>query len=233
MKKIYLLVLATLLGTGALFSQNYENTIETSVSLNKEVTPDEIFLSITINEKDNKGKASVDTQEKQMIKTLASLGIDTKEALTVNNMGSSLKENTLRKDNIFISKNYTLKVSTAKMASDALQALKGIDISKCGIQKISISDSLEREVKNQLLAEAAKKAKENAGILAQAVGAKVGKPVYMQNYYTFNSASNGRLMTVAYSASKSADSAAVEESVELEVTKKNLNITVNCKFILE
>ena len=74
MKKIYLLVLATLLGTGALFSQNYENTIETSVSLNKEVTPDEIFLSITINEKDNKGKASVDTQENQMIKPLLRWG---------------------------------------------------------------------------------------------------------------------------------------------------------------
>ncbi len=233
MKKIYLFVLISLISVGPVLAQNQNNTIETSVSLNKEVTPDEIFISITINEKDNKGKVSVDEQEKKMIKTLGSLGIETKGALTVNNMGSTLKENTLKKDNIFISKNYTLKVSTAKMASDAIQALKGIDISKCAIQKVSISDSLERAIKNQLLVEAAQKAKENAIILAEAVGGKAGKAVYIQNYYSFNSASNARLMTVAYSTARVADSAATEETVELEVTKKSLNITVNCKFVLE
>ena len=233
MKKAFLIAMAVIMGLGTAYAQQ-NNTIETSVNVRKEVTPDEIFISITINEKDNKGKISVEDQQKQMIKVLTSLGIDTKEALTVDNMGSTLKENALRKDNIFISKRYTLKVSTAKDASNAIQALKGIDIAQTFVSKVAISDSLEREVKNQLLVEAAQKAQENAAILASAVGCKAGKAVYIQNYYSFDSSAGSRMLTVAYKAVN--DNAAYineEASQELEVTKKSLNITVNCKFLLE
>jgi uncharacterized protein YggE len=233
MKKTFLIALAIIMGLGAAYAQQ-NNTIETSVNVRKEVIPDEIFISITINEKDNKGKVSVEEQQKQMIRALASLGIDTKEALTVDNMGSTLKQNTLRKDNIFISKRYTLKVSSAKDASNAIQALKEIDIAQTYVSRVAISDSLEREVKNQLLAEAAQKAQENARILAEAVGCKAGKAVYIQNYYSFDTAAGSRMLTVAYKAANDSSSNMQEESAqELEVTKKSLNITVNCKFLLE
>ena len=233
MKKTFLIALAIIMGLGAAYAQQ-NNTIETSVNVRKEVIPDEIFISITINEKDNKGKVSVEEQQKQMISALASLGIDTKEALTVDNMGSTLKQNTLRKDNIFISKRYTLKVSAAKDASNAIQALKEIDIAQTYVSRVAISDSLEREVKNQLLVEAAQKAQENARILAEAVGCKAGKAVYIQNYYSFDTAAGSRMLTVAYKAANDSSSNMQEESAqELEVTKKSLNITVNCKFLLE
>lgn len=233
MKRTFLIALAIIMGFGAAYAQQ-SNTIETSVNVKKEVIPDEIFISITINEKDNKGNVSVEEQQKQMIKALASLGIDTKEALTVDNMGSTLKENTLRKDNIFISKRYTLKVSKAKDASSAIQALKEIDIAQAFVSRVAISDSLEREVKNQLLVEAAQKAQENASILASAVGRKAGKAIYIQNYYSFDSSAGARMMTVAYTTAKSSADNAVAESVqELEIAKKSLNITVNCKFELE
>ena len=233
MKKTFLIALAIIMGLGAAYAQQ-NTTIETSVNVRKEVIPDEIFISITINEKDNKGKVSVEEQQKQMISALASLGIDTKEALTVDNMGSTLKQNTLRKDNIFISKRYTLKVSAAKDASNAIQALKGIDIAQTYVSRVAISDSLEREVKNQLLVEAAQKAQENARILAEAVGCKAGKAVYIQNYYSFDTAAGSRMLTVAYKAANDSSSNMQEESAqELEVTKKSLNITVNCKFLLE
>ena len=233
MKKTFLIALAIIMGLGAAYAQQ-NNTIETSVNVRKEVIPDEIFISITINEKDNKGKVSVEEQQKQMIRALASLGIDTKEALTVDNMGSTLKQNTLRKDNIFISKRYTLKVSAAKDASNAIQALKEIDIAQTYVSRVAISDSLEREVKNQLLVEAAQKAQENARILAEAVGCKAGKAVYMQNYYSFDTAAGSRMLTVAYKAANDSSPNMQEESAqELEVTKKSLSITVTCKFQLE
>lgn len=233
MKKVFLIAIAVIMGLGTIYAQQ-NNTIETSVNVKKEVIPDEIFISITINEKDNKGKISVEEQQKQMTKALSSLGIDTKAALTVDNMGSTLKQNTLRKDNIFISKRYTLKVSTAKDASAAIQALKEIDMAQTYVSRVAISDSLEREVKNQLLVEAAQKAQENAKILASAVGCKAGKAVYIQNYYSFDSSAGSRMLTVAYKAVKDNASEITEESAqELEVTKKSLNITVNCKFLLE
>ena len=233
MKKALFLALAIVIGISSAHAQQ-NNTIETSVNVKKEVIPDEIFISITINEKDNKGKISVEEQQKKMIKVLTSLGVDTKEALTVDNMGSTLKENTLRKDNIFISKKYTLKVSTAKEASNAMQALKDIDIAHVFVSRVAISDSLEREVKNQLLVEAAQKAQENATILASAVGCKAGKAVYIQNYYSFDSSAGSRILTVAYKTANDNTAYINEDATqELEVTKKSLNITVNCKFLLE
>ena len=127
-----------------------------------------------------------------------------------------------------------MKVSTAKDASAAIQALKEIDMAQTYVSRVAISDSLEREVKNQLLVEAAQKAQENAKILASAVGCKAGKAVYIQNYYSFDSSAGSRMLTVAYKAVKDNASEITEESAqELEVTKKSLNITVNCKFLLE
>lgn len=212
--------------------QNTQDYVEVSVRVNKEVLPDEIFLNITINEKDNKGKISVQQQENQMIKALDGLGIDVKEALTINDMGSQLKTYALKKDNIFVSKNYTLKVTTATMAAEAIETLNKLDIARVSVGKVSISDTLEREVKNQLLTEAAQKAQENARILAEAVGSTIGKAIYMQNYYSFDSAANGRIMMKSYAAMDSSASVQEEETVELQVSKQSLSINVTCKFKL-
>ena len=52
MKKIILIALAVIIGISSANAQQ-NNTIETSVNVKKEATPDEIFISVTINEKDN------------------------------------------------------------------------------------------------------------------------------------------------------------------------------------
>ena len=213
-------------------SQNTQDYVEVSVRVSKDVLPDEIFLNITINEKDNKGKISVQQQENQMIKALDGLGIDVKEALTINDMGSQLKSYALKKDNIFVSRNYTLKVTTATMAAEAIEALNKLDIASVSVGKVSISDTLEREVKNQLLTEAAQKARENAKILSEAVGSTIGKAIYIQNYYSFDSAANGRIMMKSYAAMDSSTSVQEEETVELQVSKQSLSINVSCKFKL-
>ena len=236
MKKLFLIAAIALLNISVISAQNTtqtpENFIEVAVRVNKEVTPDEIFINITINEKDNKGKVSVEQQEKAMVQSLEALGIDVKEALTVNDMGSSLKTYTLKKDDIFVSKSYTLKVSSASLASQAIEALNRLDIARVSMGRVSISDNLEREVKNALLTEAAQKAQENARILAEAVGSKAGKAIYMQNYYSFDSAANGRVMMKSYATMDASAVMLEEESVELEVSKQNVSINVTCKFQL-
>lgn len=235
MKRLILSAAIAILSISSIFAQNttpqQEKFIEVSVRVNKEVIPDEIFINITINEKDNKGKISVEQQEKSMVRAIEGLGIDIKENLTVEDMASSLQKYALRKDNILVSKNYTLKVSSAQQAAEAIGALNSLDIARVSMGRVSISDELERDVKNQLLTEAARKAMENAGILAQAVGSKAGKAIYMQNYYSFDSAANGRVMMKAYGTMDAATTVE-EESVELEVSKQNLSINVTCKFQL-
>ena len=212
--------------------QNGQEYVEVSVRVNKDVVPDELFIDITINEKDNKGKISVEQQQEQMIKALEKLGIDTRENLTVKDMGSSLKTYALKRDNIFESRDYTLKVPTAALASQAIETLNRLQIARVAIGKVSISDSLERETKNALLTEAAQKAKENAEILAKAVGSTIGKAIYIQNYYSFDSAANGRIMMKSFSAADAAAPTVQEESVALQISKQSLSINVTCKFRL-
>ena len=99
MKKVFLITLALLVAAGNLIAQDTgsRDYIEVTVEIEKEFTPDEIFIAITINEKDSRGKASVLEQEKQMMKALSNLGIDVKKKLTVDNLGSSQKNNALKR----------------------------------------------------------------------------------------------------------------------------------------
>ena len=232
MKRFFLIAILISCST-MIFAQNNQQAqdmVEVSARVDRDVLPDEIYLDITINEKDNKGKISVDKQEKEMIRALSSLGIDVKDALTVNSMVSTLKSNTLKKDNIFVSRNYTLKVSTAQLASDAIESLNSLAVAWISLSKASVSDSLEKEIKNQLLKEATLKAKENADIMAQAVGSRAGKAIYMQNNYRSGAYSNG-IMLRDYSVAKSA-ATQEEQPVSLTISKQNISVEVFCKFLL-
>ena len=237
MKKVFLITLALLVAAGNLIAQDTgsRDYIEVTVEIEKEFTPDEIFIAITINEKDSRGKASVLEQEKQMMKALSNLGIDVKKKLTVDNLGSSQKNNALKKGNIYVSKNYTLEVNTAELATKAIIALNQLNIARVNIEKITMSEALVREAKDQLLAEAAKKAKENASILAEAAGGKAGKVVYIHNYYSCEALNDTRLMKALSNRATDIvdDHIIVEEESPLQISSQEISISVKCKFLLE
>ena len=240
MKKVFLIALALIVAAGNLIAQEMGSTtqtrdyIEVTVNAEKEFTPDEIFIAITINEKDNRGKASVLEQEKQMIKALSGLGINVKEKLTVDNLGSSQKNNALKKGNIYVSKNYTLEVGTAQLATKAILELNQLGIARVKIDRISMSEKLVRQAKDQLLAEAAKKAKENAAIMAEAVGSKVGKVIYMKNYYSFK-IGNAARMTKAYGMDTIVEDHifVCEQEIDLNISNQEISVMIDCKFLLE
>ena len=237
MKKVFLITLALLVAAGNLIAQDTgsRDYIEVTVDIEKEFTPDKIFIAITINEKDSRGKASVLEQEKQMMKALSNLGIDVKKKLTVDNLGSSQKNNALKKGNIYVSKNYTLEVNTAEMATKAIIALNQLNIARVNIEEITMSEALVREAKDQLLAEAAKKAKENASILAEAAGGKAGKVVYIHNYYSCKTFNDARMMKALLNRANDIveDHIILEEESPLQISSQEISIAVTCKFLLE
>lgn len=237
MKKGILIALAILVAAGNLIAQDTSSRdyIEVTVDIEKKFTPDEIFIAITINEKDSRGKASVLEQEKQMMKALSNLGIDVKKKLTVDNLGSSQKNNALKKGNIYVSKNYTLEVNTAELATKAIIALNQLNIARVNIEKITMSEALVREAKDQLLAEAAKKAKENASILAEAAGGKAGKVVYIHNYYSCKAFNDARMMKALSNRAIDIvdDHIILEEESPLQISSQEISIAVTCKFLLE
>ena len=93
MKKL-MIAAAALLLSAPLFAQekNFidQPYLEVNGRAEMEVAPDEIYVRITINEQDSKGKVTVLQQEKDMVRRLKDLGIDVEKKLVVQDMSSDL-----------------------------------------------------------------------------------------------------------------------------------------------
>ena len=219
--------------TAALYAQNYnqeQNYIEVSTRVEKQITPDMIYINIVIREADSKTKNYLETKEKEMIKALQSIKIDVEKNLTVKDMNSNLKQYFLKKDNILATKSYTLKVSTADEVATVFDLLNSIGISDVNLNRTAISPELEKKVKDELLADAAKKAKENATILAEAVGSKAGKALYIQNYYNFAQPVAANYALRSTKSFATADGIMEESIPTLEINKSSVSINVTCRF---
>lgn len=233
--KAFLLTVAALaaLNWNGFAQENNANYIEVSTRTEKQVTPDEIYLSVTLDESDSKGKVPLEKQERDMIKALQALGIDVEKDLTVQDMSSDLKTYFLRKNNILSSKDFTLKLTTARMMARVFDALNRLGVSDIRLQRTAVSDRLQMQVKDELLTSAARKAQENARILAEAVGSKAGKVIYMQNYYNFTQPyANGAMRSVKLMAAEAMDDAAEEALPSLEINKTVISVNVMCRFAI-
>lgn len=203
--------------------------IEVTGKAEMEVVPDEIYVGITINEKDNKGKVSVDQQEQEMFKQLKEIGIDVEKDLVVQDMSSDLQSFFLRKDAILTSKSYQLKVNSATQLGKAFQALQAAGISDVRIERTDISniDELRQEVR----VKAIQAAKRNAEVLAEAIGQKARWAIYIQDY-GFNMRPYSNVM-FAKSAQVAMDEAVVAAPMpQLEFQKIKIEHSVMARFIL-
>lgn len=188
MKKLLLVVSITLFTVSAMAqSKNFLDTpyLETSARVDTLVSPDKIYLSITIKEKDSKGRKSVEEQENKMAQSLKSLGIDIEKQLTIKNLASNYKKYFLRSKEVLKSKQYSLLVYDGLTAGKVMAALEDIDIANTYLEKTAYSkmDELELTLKSR----AVKKAKLKADALTQPLGQKVGMAIHIvdnsQPYY--------------------------------------------------
>lgn len=182
MKK--LIIIACLITLSPILAQNGaknfidQNYIEITGISETEITPDEIYLSIIINEKDKKGKISVEQQETSMIKKLKQLGIDLKKDFTVQDFSSNYKFYFLRKTDILKSKKYQLVVHDGLTLGKVFQALESIEISNVSIEKVSHSKIEEHRGAAKI--KALKAAKQKALDYAEAIDQSIGFALYIQ-----------------------------------------------------
>ena len=129
------------LGVATAFAQDFSKTpyIEVTGKCEKYVAPDEINLSIVINEKDYAKKQSLEELEKEMLKALKNVGVDTKKDLTVVDMSSDFMARKWRKSEVKLSKAYKLKTANAKQVMQVMMALDQIGISEVSINQIKCS----------------------------------------------------------------------------------------------
>jgi len=229
MKKLIAMAVVALMAlpAAAQMQEAYPSYIQVTGRAEKELTPDEFYLQIVINERDSKGKISVESQQRDMVAVLRKLGVDVEKQLKMANLSSEFfKKNT----SVAMAK-YQLQLGSSGEVARVWQALDDLGISNISILKVTHSqlDKYKQEVR----LEAMRNARESAQEMAGAIGQTIGKCFYIYD-------SNSNVLPVMYdnavlmrSAKAVADAESVAEEDPLEFKTIKLEYGVQAKFVLE
>ncbi len=229
MKRVILLFAAVLmaLGVQAQSEQAFPSFVEVSSSAYREVAPNMVYLSITINERESKGRITVEEQERDMVAVLKKLGIDTKTDLRVSDLSSSQ----LKRSQAVKTKSYQLKMTDVALVGSVYIALNEIGITTINIE--NVTNTNRDSIEDELRVEAMRNARANAKLMAEAIDQTIGKAFYIHTYdvsvSTVRNEMDGVVVT-AFGATKRADA---PEPVITELRKIRISVQVRAKFVLE
>lgn len=230
MKK-FLLMAAVLFIAGAAAAQTDEkfpSYIEVSGYAERNVTPDTFYITIVINETDSKGKIPVETQQRDMIKALKSLGIDTDKQFTMVDMTG---EYILKRKNTLLTAEYRLKLNSAAEVSSVYGALSDLGISNVLLRSVSYSKMAE--VRNEVRVESIRNARAKAAMLAEGIDQKIGNCIRINDYSYDGSdevASYPMRSVKMMANAEVAMDVAEEETLEFRSIK--VAASVNARFVL-
>ena len=183
MKNILAITLLSLFSLNS-FSQNIDTRrkIEVSGSAEAEVTPDIIYIGMSLKEyfKDtnNKRKVEIEELERQLQSAVLKAGIP-QENFTINNISSYNNWWEKKKTPDFLArKQYRIKVSDLSKFNEIMSAVdpKGIEYSNIESYDYSKMETLKKELKINAL----QSAKSKAEYLLTAIGAGLGLPIEIQ-----------------------------------------------------
>jgi len=213
-KKAMVLLLMGAMTHTAIAQTNTEverRIIQVSGEAEREVTPDILYISISLKEyfkdNNNRNKVTIDVLEKQLYNAAMAAGI-AEEDFMINNISSYNYDWNKKKDDpgFLAAKQYRIKVTNLQAVNSLFAAVdaKGVQYSNIDAYDYSGKKELEKELKIQAI----KDAKERAEYMAEALGDRVGKalsvnesghvnypqPVYKQFRSSVAMASDGAMM---------------------------------------
>ena len=230
MKRVILLLAAVLLAVGVQAQdpseQAFPSFVEVSSSAYREVAPNMVYLSITINERESKGRITVEEQERDMVAALKALGIKTNLYLRVSDMSSNL----LKRNQAVTTKTYQLKLNEVALVGEVYTALNEIGITTINIEKVTNTNM--DAIQNELRVEAIQNARANAKLMAEALDQTVGKAFYIYTHDAMVSTVRNEMNdgVVATFAMKRIDA---PEPVVTELRMMKVSVNVRVKFVLE
>lgn len=231
MKKLIALAFVALFSMSAMAQQvDLRKKISVSGSAEQEVTPDIIYLSISLKEyfKDSNNKRRVDITdlEKQLYNAVLKAGID-KENLMVNNISSYNYATEKKKNPDFLaSKQYRLKVTDLNKWNEIIGSIdaKGVAYTNIDSYDFSGIEALKKELKIKAL----QAAKAKALYMVEALGERLGGVIDIQEVNNENYPQPMYRANLMMMKSEMADAGA--GAPELDFKKIKLNYVVNTVF---
>ena len=230
MKKIFILLSAIVIALAVDFIPAQAQTVEMipTVSVNGSslvrVVPDEIYLSIKLDESDTKGRVALDEQRRKMFSALKKAGVDAEKQLFVQDMSSTY----FRRSQSLSATQYELKLSSADAVRKVFEALDEAGITNVNVTRTSHSnlEGLRSEARRKAMIDAQQRARE----LAEAVGQSIGACYEISDYTTSVQPvyRKNMLMTTA----RSMDTAVVEAEPDVQFEQIEINYTISAKFYL-
>lgn len=203
--------------------------IEIAGTAEKEIMPDEIYVSVTIRERmDGKERITLDVQEKNFKDLLKKINIDL-NLLFLSDANADYVKIRYKQKDVLAQVTYTLKLSTAKMVGDLFTGLYELKIQDAYISKVSHSKM--EEFKKELRIAAIKNAKEKAEYLTEAIGYKIGRPMVIYENNPVNYVAYDQMNTrMTFAENKYSESYQQAADPEISFRKIKLEGGVYVKF---
>ena len=188
------------------------------------VLPDEIYLSIRLDESDTKGRLPIEEQRRKMFSALKRAGVDAEKQLSVQDMSSSY----FRRSRSLAATLYELKLSSADAVRKVFEELDAAGITNVNVTRTSHSDmdGLRRQARQQAIQDAQQRARD----LAEAIGQSIGACYEISDYTTSTQPVYRKNMLMATAVAM--DTVAEEAEPEVQFEQIEINYNVSAKFYL-
>ncbi|MBD1424214.1 SIMPL domain-containing protein [Sphingobacterium arenae] len=240
MKKIIGLILAVcMVSMSNAQTNNFESSrrVSTRGYAEKEVTPDIVYISISLREYfvdgNVKKKVDIETLEKQLYDAALAIGVK-KEDFNIQNIYSYNYDSSKKKENkqLLQAKQYRIKVSNLNGLNSMLD-----QVDPKGVQNTSINGydhSQKRQIEKELKVAAVQDARTNAEIIATATGDKIGKVLVINDNSSFgwnDISPTPRMYAMSAKAEMGAD--ASSEGGDLDINVRPIKLTCNIDGVFE
>lgn len=193
------------------------------------VTPNEIWIGITISESDVKNKVSLEEQERKMVAALKALGINTEKNLVTSGIQSDFRFYVLKQKDVMKSKEYKLMVTDAVTATKVFIKLEEIGIANASVEKVGHSEM--EKIRNICRSNAILNARQKALALTVPVGAGLGSLLHVADYSGSDNGLGNGLMARVRGISTMADKE--EELPQIDFEKIKVSMNIQAKFAIK
>ncbi len=201
-------------------------TVSVNGSSQLKVLPDEIYLTIKLDESDTKGKVTLEEQRRNMFAALKKAGVDAEKQLSVVDMNSSF----YRRRGALAVTQYELKVATAEQVGKVFEALEKAGIPNVNVTRTAYSkmEELRSEARKAAIINAQQRARE----LAEAVGQSIGACYEINDYTTTTQPVVMRSNKLMMASGAALDGATEEAEPNVEFEQIVVSYNVSAKFLL-